>query len=82
MKDNLCPVCKQRGISVSLKASRALENTVVAACDIFDCGGREYKDGVTLSKTGRAVLVDCEKCPRCGFSVRRTNKMAEKIFGV
>lgn len=45
----------------------ALENTVVGHADF---GGAD--DLIcTLSQTGPAVLVDCFKCARCGYSVRR-----------
>jgi len=72
MKDNLCPKCLNKNVKVSLKPSVALENTLNK---IFP------GDGVTVSKTGGAMLVKCEKCPACGYSVRQSDSFWKKIFG-
>lgn len=81
MKDNLCPVCLRKNVKVSMRESMALENTLTCgASDIFDCGDSS-NDGVTVSKTGKTLLVTCQKCPACGHSIRKSNSFWARIFG-
>lgn len=48
-----------------LQPSHALKNTLVSSNDF---GGDQFEDGATQSRSGNAIMVDCLKCPQCGFS--------------
>lgn len=57
-----CNKCKS-----DMKPSKALMNTLVSFNDFGnDAGSR----GTTLSRNGKAVLIDCYKCITCGRSVK------------
>lgn len=57
--------CKKCG--GAMKASKAIQNTVVASPDFPGDTGKER--GCTLNYGGPGKLIDCLKCEKCGWSV-------------
>lgn len=57
-----CPKC-----NVEMEPSKAFENTLVGSPDFVGDTGKER--GCTMSRVGPVKLIDCLKCPECGWSV-------------
>lgn len=56
---------KCRRCNSECKPSKALLNQLVSSGDdLFEAGSR----GSTMSRSGKAILVDCYKCVNCGHS--------------
>lgn len=60
LNNHACPKCPG-----NMLPGKALENILTGSPDFI--GG----EAVTMSPSGRAKLVDCLKCERCGFSVTK-----------
>ena len=61
-----CPKC-----GIEMVKGTAIENTLVAGIPDFP-GSDSFADGQTLHYGGPGKLINCLKCPQCGFSrVRR-----------
>lgn len=58
-----CPKCK-----IELKPGIAIQQTWT--CGVPDFG--KHDRIVTMSAGGPGKLIQCEKCPECGFSLSRT----------
>ncbi len=56
-----CPKC-----NVTLVESKAIVNALKASTDELTV---DDLAGATMSFTGEAILTDCLKCPKCGYSV-------------
>lgn len=54
-----CPKCK-----TEMQPGKAIQNTFTGIPDFI---GDPYP--VTVSPGGHGRLIDCQKCPECGFSV-------------
>ena len=58
--DNICPKD-----GATMLPSKAIKNTLVG---FDDFGGDAGQPGSTVSRSGPAIMVDCIKCPKCGFT--------------
>ena len=64
-KELVCPKCK-----VPLKPGKAIQSTIVGGSPDFAADG----EVVTYSEGGPGKLIDCLKCPKCGYSVTKGNR--------
>lgn len=60
-KPDNCPRCR-----TTLVQGKALQNALVGSPDFP--GDTGFEAGCTLSYSGEAKMVDCLKCPECGYS--------------
>lgn len=81
MSDKQCPKCY-----VELIPSKALQNAWVGGLESGSCrqslNMNDFEIGDTITRNGDTHLIDCLKCPACGYSITAENKDPLCRFGL
>jgi DNA-directed RNA polymerase subunit RPC12/RpoP len=67
-----CPRCK-----VKLKKGIAIEQTFSGMPDFLSS-----KDVVTLSLGGSGKVINCWKCPKCGYSIMGDPRILDELYKI